>query len=44
MPTFEINMVKAPAVSFASALFSWSIGIFYVPLAVGLGIAVLLSR
>jgi hypothetical protein len=44
MPTFEINMVKAPAVSFASALFSWSIGIFYVPLAVGLGVAVLLSR
>jgi histidine triad (HIT) family protein len=41
MPTFEINLDRAPAISYWSALRSWSITSFYVPLALAVVIAVI---
>ena len=41
MPSFDISLQSAPAQSFLSAATSWSIVWFYVPLAVGVLIAVL---
>ena len=43
-PTFEIKVSKSPAESFLGALFSWSVLIFYVPLALGVGATFLLLR
>lgn len=44
MPTFEIKLENAPKVSYWSALGSWSITSFYVPLAIGVVIAVVGAR
>jgi hypothetical protein len=41
-PTFEIRVAKAPAESFLRALLSWSVLIFYIPLALGVGATFLL--
>jgi hypothetical protein len=41
MPSFDTNLQSAPAQSFLSAATSWSIVWFYVPLAVGVLLAVL---
>jgi hypothetical protein len=43
-PTFEIAVSRAPAESFIAALLSWSILIFYIPLALGVGATFLLLR
>jgi len=40
MPSFEINLQSAPALSFMSAATSWSIVWFYTPLAVGVLLAI----
>ncbi len=44
MPSFEINLNKAPAQSFWGAAGSWSIVGFYAPLAISVVILVLLAR
>jgi hypothetical protein len=44
IPSFEIDLSNAPAVSYRSALLSWSIINFYAPLAVAVVIVVLISR
>jgi hypothetical protein len=44
LPSFEINTAVAPPSSYPSALFSWSIFIFYVPLAIGVAVVVLIAR
>ena len=44
MPSFEINLNKAPPASFWSAVGSWSIVGFYAPLAVGVVVLVLMAR
>jgi hypothetical protein len=41
MPSFEINLERAPAESYLRSFTSWSIVSFYAPLAVGVLIAVL---
>jgi hypothetical protein len=41
MPSFEINLQSAPTQSFVAAASSWSIVWFYLPLAVGVLVAVL---
>jgi hypothetical protein len=43
-PNFEITVSKVPRESFLGALASWSVLIFYVPLALGVGAAFLLLR
>jgi hypothetical protein len=43
-PTFEISSASAPSSSYWAALFSWSIAVFYVPLAVAVLIVVLIAR
>lgn len=43
-PTFEINSQRAPASSYWGALFSWSILIFYAPLALSVVIVALIAR
>jgi hypothetical protein len=40
MPSFEINLQSAPAQSFLSAATSWSIVWFYIPLAIGVFLAI----
>lgn len=40
MPSFEINLIGAPAQSFLRAATSWSIVWFYVPLAIGVLLAI----
>lgn len=41
MPTFDVSLEKAPAASFWSAFFSWSIFGFYAPLGMGVVIAII---
>ena len=41
MPTFDVSLTKAPASSFWSAFFSWSIFGFYAPLGMGVVIAII---
>lgn len=43
-PTFEISSVSAPNASYWAALSSWSIAVFYGPLAVAVLIVVLIAR
>jgi histidine triad (HIT) family protein len=43
-PSFDINTDTAPKSSYVAALFSWSIVFFYLPLAIGVGAAVLVAR
>lgn len=35
-PSFEIDLGKAPRIGFWGVFFSWSIGVFYIPLALGI--------
>lgn len=44
IPNFEINSKSAPVVSYWSALWSWSIVIFYAPLAFAVVIVVFIAR
>jgi|SRR5579885_753722 len=44
VPNFEINSKSAPAVSYWRALGSWSVFIFYAPLALAVVIVVLIAR
>lgn len=43
-PSFDIHPDIAPESSYGAALFSWSIGLFYIPLAVAVGGAVILAK
>lgn len=41
-PSFEIDLRKAPQIGFWGVFFSWSIGVFYIPLALGVvGVALI---
>jgi len=44
LPTFAISLRSAPAVRYWSVLGSWSIFIFYVPLAIAVTMVVLISE
>jgi hypothetical protein len=43
LPSFEINLRAAPAVSYWASFRSWSILIFYVPIALAVAVVVILS-
>jgi hypothetical protein len=43
LPTFEIDLAKAPPVKYLAVLSSWSILIFYAPLAIAIAAIVLIS-
>jgi hypothetical protein len=44
VPNFEISSTSAPSASYWAALLSWSIAIFYVPLAIAVMIVVIIAR
>jgi hypothetical protein len=44
LPSFQISLNAAPEIAYISVLLSWSIFYFYAPLALGVGIVVLLAR
>jgi histidine triad (HIT) family protein len=44
MPSFEIDLKAAPYAPYRTALFSWSISSFYGPLALGVGLVVIIAR
>jgi hypothetical protein len=44
MPKFEINLASAPAARYRAAILSWSIASFYVPLAIGVVIILVIAR
>jgi hypothetical protein len=44
VPKFSINLKSAPAVSYWTVICSWSIFIFYVPLALAVSVVVLISE
>lgn len=44
LPTFEINLRSAPPVSYASTLVSWSITIFFLPLAIVVAVITVIAH